>query len=182
VALSRRLSGNASDQAAYSACKASSSTTASRRAVDDCGGLLPAGDGLRPAVVVLADERGIAPVVRHCAPVTPSPRPRWCNVTGRDTSFRSAATDVAAWPDAVGGSAAEPPTLYQPDMAEPDGATTSACPHLISPLSCAASPQPRHTGPDLTSRGQRALRDITASNCREWEADFQLATTGRLIR
>jgi hypothetical protein len=40
--------------------------------------------------------------------------------TGRDTSFRLAAADVAAWLDAVGGSAAEPPTLYQPEVAEPD--------------------------------------------------------------
>jgi hypothetical protein len=30
-------------------------------AVDDCGGLLPAGDVLRPAVVVPAYERAIAP-------------------------------------------------------------------------------------------------------------------------
>jgi hypothetical protein len=40
--------------------------------------------------------------------------------TGDDTLFRSAAAAVAAWLDAVGGAAAEPPTLYQPDMAEPD--------------------------------------------------------------
>jgi hypothetical protein len=40
--------------------------------------------------------------------------------TGRDTSFRAAAAAVAAWLDAVGGDAAEPPTLYQSDMAEPD--------------------------------------------------------------
>jgi hypothetical protein len=39
---------------------------------------------------------------------------------GDDTSFRSAAAAVAAWLDAVGGGAAEPPTLYQPDRAEPD--------------------------------------------------------------
>jgi hypothetical protein len=40
--------------------------------------------------------------------------------TGRDASFRSAAAAVAVWLDAVGGAGAEPPTLYQPDMAEPD--------------------------------------------------------------
>jgi hypothetical protein len=52
-------------QAAYWACKASSSATASRQRCD-CGDLLPTGDGSRPAFVVPADERGIAPVVQHC--------------------------------------------------------------------------------------------------------------------
>jgi len=33
---------------------------------EDFGGLLLPGGGLQPAVVVPADERGIAPVVRHC--------------------------------------------------------------------------------------------------------------------
>jgi hypothetical protein len=43
VALSRWLSGKASDQAAYSACKQAARRRRLASAVDDCGGLLPDG-------------------------------------------------------------------------------------------------------------------------------------------
>jgi hypothetical protein len=88
--------------------------------------------------------------------------------TGRDTSFRLAAADVAAWLDAVGGSAAEPPTLYQPEVAEPDWRNQCLFAFdlaiILRGLTAA-----RHAGPD---RYQPAPRSVTRHHC------FELSTMG----